>query len=810
MKAALIVINKAFPQDATSRPGNAWAVGVPIKVNKKGFPLFLHPTVRNNLAAGDVVTFRVWASILNTYKVFSFASVTTLDTITDPPLSYMSDKREASMKLFAQKFFWPSILGSKDSSLWEEKEARKYLPESDRFFFTAGPNSSVSSFGWLKDLAVWAAISGELEQSALWDYCTQFSQSKMKGTISRGFKILQDSDVTIDDVSPRHAEIRVPESWISMTRYAKADAKARETMGKTWNTIPGWLGKLHAIPEPAGKVRIVAMVDSLTQTVLGPLHDWMNSILRRFPQDATFDQEGKLKAYVSRGIATQFCYDLSAATDRIPEVVYRIVFGASPLGPKRTDSWLSLLLDRAYHIPDSMVDYIKPGTLKSRYVEYATGQPMGALSSWPSMAISHHFLVQFAAQEAFRLPSGKGLFTEYLVLGDDVVIGDEAVALKYLDIMQALGVKISPTKSYESRKGLVNFANQTYIGLMNVSPLSIKEALQVKDLLSALALGARALSRGFLANPSAKRDYICQRMEVPDILSGSGETSLDLGSKESTGVEVASVQWTPASLLRLLVGPDSWLAKVCPAMGGGRLTPASRLGLFAWFYPSPLFRVLGLKNYSYAALAWVLTTHTPKLMKVRESLAAGVYPPTLDQDTFLFALRELLRWVSKSIDLEAQSCLDKYECLEGFCDQLPSALRQAASIYWSGRIDTALDAAFDAQISIRRILSYIENPVKTIYVQIGKDRVMLQKGGEGLDQHKLVLLILQTLEGLIPLPEFGKLEKFIQSGKELKSSPEKLLLKRFNNLLQGINLVAGSLDQESRTGRPCLLGTVPC
>ena len=63
---------------------------------------------------------------------------------------------------------------------------------------------------------------------------------------------------------------------------------------------------------------------------------------------------------------------------------------------------------------------------------------MGAYSSWAMLALSHFVLVQVAA-----LRAGKFRFTMRAVLGDDIVISDDAVASEYLAIMQYLGVSIN-------------------------------------------------------------------------------------------------------------------------------------------------------------------------------------------------------------------------------------------------------------------------------------------------------------------------------------------------------------------------------
>jgi hypothetical protein len=63
------------------------------------------------------------------------------------------------------------------------------------------------------------------------------------------------------------------------------------------------LGRLHALYEPAGKIRVIAIVDYWTQMVLKPLHDWMFKLLKNIPMDATFDQEGKVKAFAEKGFS---------------------------------------------------------------------------------------------------------------------------------------------------------------------------------------------------------------------------------------------------------------------------------------------------------------------------------------------------------------------------------------------------------------------------------------------------------------------------------------------------------------------------
>jgi hypothetical protein len=67
---------------------------------------------------------------------------------------------------------------------------------------------------------------------------------------------------------------------------------------------------------------------------------------------------------------------------------------------------------------------------------------MGMLSSWAAFALSHHYLVQACA-----IRIGIPNFTEYSLLGDDIVIFDPIVAGSYRKALTLLGVDVSDSKS---------------------------------------------------------------------------------------------------------------------------------------------------------------------------------------------------------------------------------------------------------------------------------------------------------------------------------------------------------------------------
>jgi hypothetical protein len=197
-----------------------------------------------------------------------------------------------------------------------------------------------------------------------------------------------------------------------------------------------FIGKLGVVKDQAGKSRIVGITNYWIQVALKPLHKLILEILERIPMDGTFNQEAPLKRLIEKAPegCTFHSFDLSAATDRLPIDVQAQILNI--LFPGLGTRWSSLLGSISW-------------SYKGTDYKYAVGQPMGAYSSWAMLALTHHVLVQVAA-----LRAGRFRFTMYAVLGDDIVIADDAVASEYLAIMQSLGVAINLSKSIESDRFL--------------------------------------------------------------------------------------------------------------------------------------------------------------------------------------------------------------------------------------------------------------------------------------------------------------------------------------------------------------------
>lgn len=136
--------------------------------------------------------------------------------------------------------------------------------------------------------------------------------------------------------------------------------------------------------EAAGKVRVFALMDSWTQSVLKPLHEALFQILKAMPNDGTFNQDASVQRSIekakSAGVA--YSFDLSAATDRLPALltanILTSIFGIEELGK----AWLKLMTDRDFSFgPQVLKKYPHLLLDQGNKYRYAVGQPMGGLSS---------------------------------------------------------------------------------------------------------------------------------------------------------------------------------------------------------------------------------------------------------------------------------------------------------------------------------------------------------------------------------------------------------------------------------------------
>lgn len=100
--------------------------------------------------------------------------------------------------------------------------------------------------------------------------------------------------------------------------------------------------------------------------------------------------------------------DLSAATDRLPislqvSVLKVLLKDLVPDSQQFAEAWRDLLVGRKYSVGlkpqfSKKSEFTIPGDIPE-FVTYTVGQPMGALSSWAMLAITHHAMMQFSASQ---------------------------------------------------------------------------------------------------------------------------------------------------------------------------------------------------------------------------------------------------------------------------------------------------------------------------------------------------------------------------------------------------------------------------
>jgi hypothetical protein len=220
------------------------------------------------------------------------------------------------------------------------------------------------------------------------------------------------------------------------------------------------VGKISFIPEKGGKTRLIAIVDFWSQQLLKGFHrDLIELIVKIMGEtDSTFDQNKAFKRAMIKSKGKKvFSFDLKSATDRFPYSLQKVVLNTlwGDLGNKVG----SLLVDRDFKVKGL-----------DNPIRWVVGQPLGSYSSWPLFTLSHHLVVRYSAELV-----GKTNFTDYQLLGDDIILWDEAVAESYQSLMSDIGVTISSSKTVISEcldNSVGEFAKRIFQNGTEISPLS--------------------------------------------------------------------------------------------------------------------------------------------------------------------------------------------------------------------------------------------------------------------------------------------------------------------------------------------------
>jgi len=219
---------------------------------------------------------------------------------------------------------------------------------------------------------------------------------------------------------------------------------------------PGGLRKVVGIEDKEGKTRVIAIGDYWSQTALYRLHLWCFSILRMIPQDMTFTQ-GTFVDHLRKwgpGVVL-YSVDLTAATDRFPiKLISSVLKGALPCG--YVDAWVDIMVGYPFRAPSG------------EEVRYSVGNPMGFYSSWACFALAHHFIMFWCCNEVgIKWSSAK-----YVILGDDVLIGNVSLGEAYRKKILTLGIEVSEQKSFTSRR-ICEFAKRFQYEGQEVTPFPV-------------------------------------------------------------------------------------------------------------------------------------------------------------------------------------------------------------------------------------------------------------------------------------------------------------------------------------------------
>jgi len=123
---------------------------------------------------------------------------------------------------------------------------------------------------------------------------------------------------------------------------------------------------------------------------------------------------------------------------------------------------------------------MSPAEIRSipKSVVYSVGQPMGALSSWGMLALTHHAMIQYSAYLAGH--RGKW-FKDYAVLGDDSSIIGGTVVRHYRDLLETLGVKAGLAKSIMAKGSFViEFAKKFFVDKGTANMVPFKELVAAR------------------------------------------------------------------------------------------------------------------------------------------------------------------------------------------------------------------------------------------------------------------------------------------------------------------------------------------
>lgn len=394
-------------------------------------------------------------------------------------------------------------------------------------------------------------------------------------TVQVDRKALEDSDL--------YRNIELLATITSNDQLRQIMSSTQMTLGETFkhSKRSPTHSRLRVKHEAGGKARIFAILDNFSQSALKPIHEFLMSWLKSNPKDGTNDHSiaaCAVKEWTKSNLPI-WSFDLTTATDRYPVFLQEIVID-SIFGSEICTLWKSIITNRDFVCPNG-VDKVR----------FATGQPLGALSSWCAFAITHHFHVRTAARLAGRDSSDY----DYRIIGDDVsLFKDAAVAREYIGMMADLAVPFSTSKSItpDQCKGVNagELAKRVFVDGNELTPVP-PDAVIV-----------------YMREPFGKRILIETGIDRGYMRLNSPYTVQSLLSKDSEFAAMTFPLGRPLSLFKGIKSISTFWTDTDESPPGG-LNP----GWFYWemgYYPIPEY---GFK--------WILKSYLNK--EVNSAIASG-------------------------------------------------------------------------------------------------------------------------------------------------------------------------------------------
>lgn len=368
LKASHVALQKSLGGDKLVSLQKLGAIA-PYSRTANGIPRFIPLSERARIRAGDVRTIRFWSGLLNLYRIIKIPGELKLETITaaftgDQPTfdNILLLLKDGGLPLFFNLL--PKFVKIREADL---------SPKDFVLSRSASPSNKMAATGILTDIWLLNTVLPELWQEIL------YYLYSVKPKVTPFIKALQDGYQLVTRLEALEKEgtgVKTGRAFSQPNRLRMKDSLRAHGCG----ALSG-LSQFAIKEEAAGKIRLFALLDSITQSVMKPLHVALFALLRLIPNDGTFDQEASVRRGMEKSVKAgkAFSFDLTAATDRLPAtltaLLIELIFKKDGMG----ESWKNVMTGRDFGFSAQIAKKLKldPNTL----VRYVVGQPMGALSS---------------------------------------------------------------------------------------------------------------------------------------------------------------------------------------------------------------------------------------------------------------------------------------------------------------------------------------------------------------------------------------------------------------------------------------------